>query len=546
MIARQIAAALTLLVLGSLPASTGALELDLDYKEPVRHCENAKDKPVKAPAGHQSYKWHRVDGFDSGVLLEEGRAVVLTKEMLMPLPSDCLSPDKPHVIDLKTCAAADGVKHLFVHVTTQNGNLFGLYEIENVTLQPVIKLSPENGVEREEKLTLSVEDAGGREYESYEWRFLGFVDRSRFGLIRDAKTKNVVTPRVLTSPSAGPIAVLQQPPKASRHWSGSKANEKSPAEASDPYQAYKQRLGTIVKIRNDLLPTTVGVRVDYAKEGKTITDMTVLPEKLGTAATAEHHPVFDESLYTVTVTDTNGCEETAYATVEVDQHRLDFLLAVDFSRINDEDEQDMMEAQEDGDLFENEQTAIGIRAEQYVRPFLQVYGGARFGGANVQSESRPEEALRQADAFIADLGVMQDLGCGPATQACFFTKGEASALFIAEDIDGDGEDDTFDDLRYRAFAGAGWRYHKPGKRFHRTFTELGIGYSGNFEDPRPRFKLRTGTSLQLNDAWDIILTGEIDNGQGLDDLRVMIGARRDFSGVASGLATILGLGDDAE
>jgi hypothetical protein len=276
---------------------------------------------------------------------------------------------------------------------------------------------------------------------------------------------------------------------------------------------------------------------------------------------AVHAPQFS-ALYRVDVVDANRCKGSAVREVTVDQHRIDFTLGIDYSRVSgeiqtaapavedpgaqanqeDEPQVDEMSGGDDNlrELFEDPIVLFGLEADQYLLDFLRVFGRLTFGGSNVEAKVSSTTKLAEVRTFQVDLGLQYDLGCGPSTQACFYAKGEYGLLVPEEAVVEGSSRDQLD----RWFAGLGWRYHRPGHRFHGSFTEAGLGRSDNFEENGDRFKLRGEVHLDLDDTWALRFRAELDSdgGQGPDDLRVLFGAKRDFSFLAETFAKLLGIG----
>jgi hypothetical protein len=567
---RLLVATLLAVLLAAQPSSSEEARITPTGTRKATICQDgsAAKKVLTASPGYSSYAWYRVIPADRQHL-EHGTLNLTVNELLEPISDpECLADEKRTLKLTDKCGAAKGFNSFVVEYTLAGARQAVRFDVDYVQVKPVIETSPEGGVEREDKLQLKTKKT---DYKSWEWRYLGYVDQERCDWDR-VKVKASKTGTRTSVKPAELASFMKTPSGTNPSYLTGLANR---AHYDGLYFVNDHRECALVEVDGQALPVVVAIRVSgKVKDGKSAygRKKVKLPAPLNddkTTATVNHYPFFNKSVYAVTVKDKNGCSGTGLKVVEVDQHRIDFLVALDFARVSAPegdnsstssaatmggiegtggDESPDATEEATGSLFGNGVGAIGLRFRHYVRPFLKVYGTLRFSGTNVQTQEASSgnlSFLSQADAFISDFGLVREIACGPSTQVCFYGKGEYGLVFLSQDPDGDGTLSVREDLLDRSFFGLGWRYHKPGSVFHRSYTEFGFGRSDNFLDNSGRRKFRGAALLDLSAKWDLILYGELDSdgSSGADDLRVMVGVRRDLSEIGSAIVKALGFGD---
>lgn len=466
---------------------------------------------------HQSYRWFRLRY--PGIDLPQ----IMTPELVdgLLLRIDCpASRQEPWTL---ASACIGSTKTLFVEMSSGDTPILRRLEI---VPNPSPEIEVTSDARRGRKLTLKTTET----YSSYEWFFAGYGD-PRFEDQAEVGIDNLRT------------ATLND-----------LANE-------NPRRGTKLR-----RESGEAIPVAAGIRKkDLREELETLNDGSTL-----------HHPVFSPAVYSVTVKDSNGCRGSAIEAVTVDQYRVEFFGGIDFARLTQvngeptteetddsnadsgmQGEEASVEESKQGDLFSNNSGFVGLRWDHYFLDSVKVMGNLRFGGTDIQVGTEPVEALTQADTFQASFGLQWDptWTCAPAHQFCLYLKAEYGVIFPEQKIarsDAGESGETVastvvsEDQLDRSFAGIGWRYDRPGARFHGSYLELGIGRSDNFLDENQRVKTRGAVMIDLPTEWDLVLMAELDSdsGSGPDNLRVVFGARRDASFLGEMIAKALGIADE--
>lgn len=389
------------------------------------------------------------------------------------------------------CLPAPLLPRYFLELRRGDLVRFVVYDVEFLSLpEPKIKVSPEGEVNRGDRLELTAES----DYEQYTWTALNVSMRNK-----------------------------DKAAQAEETGKGKSTREKGKEDQVTAQQPY----APIERVRG-WLPFSWGLP---SKKNIVQEDEVISEEK-----TVSIYP-FENGIYELKVEDSNGCKGSDQIKVAVDQHILDLTAGLEFLRPECTDGC----TQDDGLLSQSE-GFVGFQAEHWATRALMLHGGARFGSTNVDpNPSDLTATLKQTRSISIWFGGRVPLMTNPARQISFY--GAADYTYISPRSEGTSDIDS--DFFEQAFVGGGWTYISPASPFFGTFVEFGTGKSSNLSTSNDRWKLRSEARIKTGTKWNVFLAGtfDVDPGKGTDDLRILLGVRRNFGFLGDVLVEALGFGD---